>query len=132
MRYWNISVFDIKFSMRFWNIWIVIFQNISENALSNIIGQCAQCVQCVIEINPFLKSLHKSHLDKLLRILWKRVWNWDCLFIFSSKARRCYRFERVLALSFVIILKRKVIFKLFCLFCSIYFQSSILSKGSEH
>ena len=30
----------------------MIFENISENALSNIIGQCAQCVQCVIDINP--------------------------------------------------------------------------------
>ena len=39
----------------------MIFENISENTLSNIIGQCAQCVQCVIEINP--KNLSKNVCD---------------------------------------------------------------------
>ena len=67
MRYWNISVFDIKCSMRFWNIWIMIFENISENALSNIIGQCAQCVQCVIEINPVLSWIYCETCGKCFK-----------------------------------------------------------------
>ena len=46
----------------------MIFENISENALSNnIIGQYAQCVQCVIEINP-LKDDYLLNMMKLFKL----------------------------------------------------------------
>ena len=48
-----ISKNTLTFSLCFGDIWKIIFRNVSQNTLRDIVDQCVKCVECVMENFPF-------------------------------------------------------------------------------
>ena len=93
--YGDINVFEsyiskntLTFSVCFGDIWKMIFRNVSQNTLRDIIDQCVKCVECVMEKFPV-----KERWQKKLSFFHTLFWNYNSWLANSIKSIYIWVFE---------------------------------------
>ena len=94
-----ISKNTLKFSVCFGDIWKRIFRNVTQNTLRDIIDQCVQCVECVMENFPAQNSFTSSgfldlqHLSTTIPSFVPRLkWVYTCS-LYTYPGKSCFLFR---------------------------------------
>ena len=122
----DISKNTLKSSVCFGDIWNMIFKNVSQNTLRDIIDQCVKCVECVMENFPkIVQNCNVSSSEMLKMEIFWQFWKTNFNFFKYFPTLKWPKFEYYTFEKIWRSFSRALIRGFHCAFIEPYFSSLV-------